>query len=133
MKKYKTSEVIAMLEKNPKLKFKAVKHNKGEFIEVVDNRVCWGGDWNYPIYILVNAEQEEWELIQQPISFMEAVKAYSEGKTIKCEANGCKYIFNAKRHRSVTGQGIWLRSDTDVIPSTEMILNGTWYVEESNE
>jgi hypothetical protein len=124
MKKYSTGEVITMLELNPKLEFRCVKGNTGEYetISVNHGRMCWGGDNRYPLFIVVE-KPLEWELIQQPIPFMEAVKAYSEGKAIRCEWNG--------------GYKEYLPCGLKCVNTTfaaNDILNGKWYIkEEPNE
>lgn len=126
MKKYKTSEVIAMLEQNPKLKFKCITDGIGEYctIEVNHGRICWGGDNRLPMYIVVD-KPLEWELVQQPVSFMEAVKAYSEGKTIRCEKNG-----HVLEYKPFYGM---LKLKTGQAVTATQILEGRWYVEDNHE
>ena len=136
MEKYSTSEAIAMLEKNPKLVF------EGEV------RVCGDIGTGKRVRMWVNSCHEikidgvsvgvryglntndEWELIQQPVDFLTAVKAYSEGKTIRCERHGASFKFNpfglpSYLNRFVTKGGASL--------SCIDVLEGTWYVEDSNE
>jgi hypothetical protein len=136
MKKYRTSEAIAMLEQNPKLKLKnssgsilylgeyghlKIKHPSNTRWEGIDGNVT---------------PSDEWELVQAPVSFMEAVKAYSEGKTIRCEFigyNGKKYtaIYDDKKENSKYNRLVDNNSDVVSDPvCCEEILNGTWYVEE---
>jgi hypothetical protein len=64
----------------------------------------------------------------QPVPFMGAVKAYSEGKTIRCESE-C----GVWRYKKETGTGhMWdIGKPDSVITSTE-ILEGRWYVEDNN-
>ena len=68
------------------------------------------------------SEWTEIQKIQQPIPFMEAVEAYSEGKTIRCEINGGYKGFSpcGLKHANAT----FLAND---------ILEGLWFVEDSNE
>mgnify|MGYP006910608483 CR=1 FL=1 len=138
--KYKTSEAIAMLEKNPKLQFKSIPElymtpavlksddYKGIQVTTLDGKcdVCYR----------VN---DTWELIQQPIPFMEAVKAYSEGKTIRCEIGNNEPSFYSREVAISVLTGKKIYGSTCLIDNhggtitTEEILEGTWYVEDSNE
>lgn len=129
MKKYRIEEITKMWRDGKRLTFKCRMY--GSIIlrdEGIEFKFAGG---HLPLGSAII--KQEWELIQEPVPFMEAVKAYSEGKTIRCEANGSEYIFNGKCHRSKIGQGAWFRSERDTILSTEMILNGTWYVEDGDE
>lgn len=75
----------------------------------------------------------EVEEISQEVSFLEAVKAYNEGKTIRCEIkNSCipARIYKPKYPGSNVNPMI------DVIGTavnTKEILEGLWYLEDSNE
>jgi hypothetical protein len=127
-KKYKTSEAIAMLEQNPRLRFNCVANGvPGELRVGVNGAISYID--NLAIY-------NQWELIQQSVDFLTAVKAYSEGKTIRCEFigyNGKKYtaIYDDKKENSKYNQLVDNNSDIVSDPvCCEEILNGTWYVEE---
>jgi len=142
MKKYSTSEAIAMLEKNPKLVF------EGEV------RVCGDIKTGKKVRMWVNSCHEiqidgfsvgaryglntndEWELIQQPVSFMEAAKAYSEGKTIRCEIDGRTYIYEPNSDTEAAdnmGYCFQEKGDSESWVTTCEILNGKWYIGGSNE
>jgi hypothetical protein len=69
----------------------------------------------------------EWELIPQNVSFMEAVKAYSEGKTIRCEWEGRTEKWESTYKNGSPYCGI-LENDGAIC--AKEILNGVWYVEE---
>jgi hypothetical protein len=63
----------------------------------------------------------DWKIIPEPkpVPFMDAVKAYSEGKTIRCEWGGDVYRYTGDRmidHRA------------DAVCPDE-ILHGTWTIE----
>ena len=70
----------------------------------------------------------DWELIQQPIPFLEAVKAYSGGKTIRCEQSGG--MVNHFRGGTAFAQ---IRDENGCSPCYDRIINSKWYVEDSNE
>jgi hypothetical protein len=142
MKKYKSSEAIAMLEQNPKLKLVCGSSPKHELY--VD-----GGYLQYDSYTLSGTPiskdlpgawfsdnikiQDKWELLQQPIPFMEAVKAYSEGKTIYCMVGSepkTKYTYNPNMGSCF--KPMKALENNEAIGALEM-LKGIWYVEDSNE
>ena len=131
MKKYRTSEAIAMLENNPEAKLTA--KIAGQTCEIrVDNEgyvmTHFSGTFEgFEGNIGINTE---WELIQQSIPFMEAVKAYSEGKTIRCEWNGRSKKWESEYKNGSLYKGI---EEYDGAVCPEEILNGKWYVEDSNE
>jgi hypothetical protein len=126
MKKYNTIEAIAMLEENPKLRFKTSLNNimaKKEDGIVWEANSC-GKEEIVELNHLVLANK--WTLIQQPIPFLEAVQAYAEGKTIISETEG----IGTEKYKMI-------RSDSSPMESVEgagitacEILEGKWYIEE---
>jgi hypothetical protein len=128
-KKYKTSEAIAMLEQNPNLKFMDVD---GSILslsrygylfrnhpEDKDGVGCNGIDGNIK-------PNTAWELIQQPVDFLTAVKAYAEGKTIRCER--CTTITKYNPNGEYTYDLNDTRTQRAIC--ADEIINGRWYVEE---
>ena len=122
MKTYKTWEAIKMLTENHSLKFTV--YPKDLSISVNN-----GGDieWNYgDIFRLTEPMLNyKWVLAQQPVSFMEAVKASYKGKTIYCVLPQSEYAYISKidKLESLTdsnGNGL----------STQEILEGKWYIKE---
>jgi hypothetical protein len=142
MKKYKTSEAIAMLEKNPKAKYISMcGGNKYElsaggmtgnyFVFTAYNRnnekiepdiPAGGFNYNIPVDL-------EWELIQEPVDFLTAVKAYSEGKTIRSEQeDGASEIYSCK-----CGIISMFEGEKGTILNCKEVLKAKWYIEgESN-
>ena len=126
MKKYKTWEVYEKLTVNKSLKFRRVSDGKeyrmNDFDSLLPSKViagetcCWQG-----IKLL-----DEWELIQQPVDFLTAVKAYSKGKTIRCEIGEETRIYDYK-------VGYGMTNINHYAITVGEILNGTWYVEDSHE
>jgi hypothetical protein len=131
--KYKTSEAIAMLEKNPNLQFKSIPkpymtpsvlkydNYKGIQVTTLDSKldVCYR----------VN---DEWELVRQAISIQEAARLFDEeGKTVICEypdfnnkTNIVSCPFKPEKYGG-------MKSSDEI--TFYMINSGTWYVEDSNE
>jgi hypothetical protein len=74
----------------------------------------------------------EWELIQQPVPFIEAVKAYSEGKTIRCELQDRKHTYRPNEHtRLARDYGYEFKGAVlNVGVSTKEIIEGQWFIEE---
>lgn len=67
--------------------------------------------------------------IQKPVSFMEAVKAYSDGKTIRCDYKE----FNGEETTNIYKYGGIDKPIEDTCNfgiSTREILNGKWYIKE---
>jgi hypothetical protein len=129
MKKYKTSEAIAMLEKNPKLVFED------------EVRVCGDIGTGKRVRMWVNSCQEikidgvsvgvryglntndEWELIQQPVDFITAVNSKNRIKVVyQPQYVDTRYLY--------FNDLIKVLSCFDL---QEIITKGTWYVEDSNE
>lgn len=139
MKKYSTSEAIAMLEKNPRAKLTTtLGGNKYELLVDGKNNNYFvfnvytkygekissstgGGGFNYNI-----PTDLKWELIQQSVDFLTAVKAYSEGKTIRCEDSKCKTRIYEPCEFSNE-----MKDTIGLAVSPEEILEGKWYVEDS--
>jgi hypothetical protein len=110
-KKYKTSEAIAMLEQNPRLRFNCVANGvPGELRVGVNGAISYID--NLAIY-------NQWELIQQSVDFLTAVKAYSEGKTIRCERDGETNDYQTDKP-----------NDTFCKLECLDVLYGTWYIGE---
>ncbi|WP_143314544.1 hypothetical protein [Clostridium sp. HBUAS56017] len=68
-------------------------------------------------------------LIQQPVSFMEAIKANQEGKVIKVNIGARTYTYYPRDNK-------WfglIAKETLGGLSTHEILEGKWYIEESEE
>jgi hypothetical protein len=125
MKKYRTSEAIAMLAEKPELRFKSQLGNE-IYVDECGN-IRWQetettmGDIADLNHLFM---KNMWELIQQPVSFMEAVKAYSEGKTIRCELDGDTMVYAPK----ITNDEYYV-----INACIREVLRGVWFVEVPNE
>jgi hypothetical protein len=126
-KKYKTSEAISMLAEKPELRFKSQLGNE-IYVDKCGN-IRWQetettmGDIADLHHLFM---KNTWELVQQPVSFMEAVKAYSEGKTIRCER--CTTITKYNPNGEYTYDLNDTRTQRAIC--ADEIINGRWYVEE---
>lgn len=135
MKEYTTLEIIEEIMKDNKLEFEAIK-TKFDFNKVyMDeyNRIVWKHN-KQVLPMSVNIFNKKWIKVQQPVSFMDAVKAYHEGKKIKCVLDDFELIFNFDRNttkrygRSILGT-LTTTYDYSSITTRE-ILEGAWYIEE---
>jgi len=133
MKTYKTWEVIKMLSENPKLKFRLVIQKVG--IDLKDTFLQSAGN-GYLTIIEREVEKtaegnigldDEWTLIQEPVPFMEAIKALNEGKGVYCKIDSGKLYY--KSGTSLNGYYAVLDEFGGPI-STKEILKGKWYIEE---
>jgi len=112
MKKYETWEVFRELSTstNPKLKFKNIVSNNT--LEIRSGKfIAWNSGSNITL-----DNFSKWEVVQESVSFMEAVKAFKEGKTIEsvCGFNSDRYSPNKTSFMEI---------------SPEEILEGKWYIE----
>jgi hypothetical protein len=131
MKKYKTWEIWSQANKFVGKRFKALtdvysEFKKGDIAEVVQycDFIGLGAIKFSKLRITDLTGFEEWELIQQPVDFLTAVKAYSEGKTIRCErVNEITYTYKRK-------DGDYFKDTSGSAPCITEILEGKWYVEE---
>jgi hypothetical protein len=138
MRKYKTGEAIAMLENNPEAKFKRgnLILYLGQFEHFHVKQPCGVNSWECVDGLI--KPSDEWELIQQAIPFMEAVKAYSEGKPVDCEICGKVWHYNPNSIPKDSSLGYHLvvtnKCGTSPSITTEEILRGKWTIaEDSNE
>lgn len=120
----KTWEVVKALTDNPKLEFKRVSdgvmYMTGEKIHlgvIVDTYLRGGKSAESPLL------SDEWELVPQLVSFMDAVKAYSEGKTVESKQSCYTRTYNP--HITLNS---WMRDQNGNGLSCSEILQSTWYI-----
>lgn len=123
-KTYKTWEVIKMLTENSKLKFKRVTDNPNNKLDLYSiskgngNAISWMSMAQIDICV-----EDEWEISEKLVDFIDTVKSFKSGKTIRCDFNGWSYTYkpdgNAKELIDGNNQPV----------STDEILNGKWYIE----
>ena len=114
----KTSEMIAMLEKNSKLRFKRSMYKQG----IIYGVNIAGGIGAIDGTLGVISITDDWELVREPVPVWEAVKALYEGKKITCHKKGCGNgcAFDGEENRT---------EEMDY----DCIATGTWYIEAADE
>lgn len=111
----KTSEMIAMLEKNPKFKFEAINpvHPESHIAGITNNVLCWNGDISFPLRLnFGNDYEHDWQLVREPVPAWEAVKAFCEGKSVSY----------------VTPEGDEWKFEKQVLYESNRLINSTWYI-----
>jgi hypothetical protein len=127
-KTYKTSEMIAMLEKNPKLKFTTIRGGITTSPVLVSESgyIVWENEQHNPPYSTPALKpDDEWQLVYQAVTWQEALQAWDKGKTIKCDMGPGEGSFTLKPLEESYRTGstfcvYWLKA-------------GTWYIEEPGE
>lgn len=136
MRKYKTWEAIKMLEEGKAKEFKfenyGIENVNGNILFIVEN-----GKYAPMSGLTIGIE---WELVQQPVSFMEAITA---NKKIKVEHSLIKEgkvcinkVFDMSWKKLINGEHItqselfsvlgWMFNDKQV---RKIIKEGKWYTE----
>lgn len=124
MKQYTNSEVMVMLESNPKLKFKC----DGVFrLFVRNNKIIIKNDFNTDS-LCGFCIDDKWELIQEPVTFMEAANAFMNGKNVKCEYKSFSDSSLLNKTFKQGSQKGSMRENDDI--TFYMITEGKWYIEE---
>lgn len=123
----KTSEMIAMLEGNPKLRFRrkswrVLKKQAG--VDIDDSIGLWHPDGKHS-GITLYIKQDDWEIIQQPVTFAEAMKAFAEGKNVRAE--GCPG--NPCDSECCKGERLY-RAGTRLIICHNEMAHAKWFIEE---
>lgn len=84
----KTSEMIAMLEKDPSLKFTRSKctFGYGGSLHLENGRLYGKSGDSYPFVLDDrNRPMDDWQIVREPVPVWDAIKALCEGKTVECE------------------------------------------------
>ena len=130
MKTYATWEVIKMLTENRKLEFKTVGRNSNYSVEIDSEGIVFNSTKEL-MHITNKFLENEWVLVPQPVTFMEATKAFNIGKNVRVEYLGSG---NGKPKTTIFKQayeskpGIMNCSDESL--TFFIIATGKWFIEE---
>ena len=95
-----------------------------ESCTISDNGTLWWGNIEVKSSQLLNGT---FQLIEKPVSFIEAIKAYTNGKDIMCELDGGHIVYKNKFCEDNCVN--ILNDDYGNGISAEEILNGEWYID----
>lgn len=119
----KTWEVYKLALENPKANFNRVAHKEIFKLNEKGQLVTIFSDAEKTDYACPRID-EDWELVQEPVDFMTAIKAYAEGKRIRVVWSSDERIYGTKDKAypilDNRGEGI----------SVEEMLDGLWYIED---
>jgi hypothetical protein len=124
----KTWEVMKMLAENPNLKFKNLSFDYGK-----NAYLCRHANGFYRLnnvkqlehdedlnHMFLNAN-DEWEIFDEEVDFMTAIKAHNQGKEIYCLIGDTKYTYQPTMSTLLQdGDGLGMTSDE--------ILKGEWHI-----
>ena len=108
----KTSEMIAMLEENPNLKFININNNG---VEIIDGILVYPYYNNHhelqkdDLFLITQniLKLADWQLVREPVPWQEAIQAYIDGKEVECECKECSMHVHKKEYKcNVTMTGI---------------------------
>jgi hypothetical protein len=127
----KAYELMKLVKENPqKYDGKQFKVTKSVVVDMngqsyKEFKINKHGEFTTGVYRLFINDIAEVEEIKQPIPFLEAVQAYAEGKTIRCESKewGTRIYQNKETHKM-------LKDDENMAIDVEEILEGVWYIED---
>lgn len=122
-------EVLKALEENPEKVFEC---DTGSRIKFFDNRLHWYDKHGNPKEAFEIRDKRSgtgachntgdfWHEVKQPVTWQEAIEAWTNGKTIRCEDGGYDYLFSGGKNTLTDSVG----------PIDKyQITKGTWYIED---
>jgi len=133
VQEYQTWEVIKALTENPKLKFGAVnEYNPSKIPDCIvlvneEGDIVWSEDED-TIYLSSAHIHYKWILMEETkeVTFIEAVKAFSEGKIIVCKRKGVEERYKPADEYSTLGI---LKNTWGTQLNCKDVLEGKWFIE----
>ena len=65
-------------------------------------------------------DEDDWQPVRQPVTWQEAIQAWADGKTIKCEHGQITFVYNPDDEFFGNHSGVHKR----------LFTNGSWYVDD---
>ena len=116
MKEFSFTEVIARIKEGQTYKVTNEVYNI-QLIKRDSSSIKVIHENGYAVNIMDNCK---FTLMQEPVPFMEAIKAFSKGTNIRCELNNSNFYYRDGVLKEVNGFTV----------GTCEILQGKWYLEE---
>lgn len=119
MNTYKTWEVVKILMDNPRLRFEAkINKKKSNMWIDTDGDLAMDVVKTAPDYPITDNEwlNAEWQLIETPVTWQEALQAWAEEKTVICKFN------------DINEEYICFSNDYDTHLTRYQILYGQWFI-----
>lgn len=131
MTEYTLDQMIEKFRRNPNLKFK--------YIGEESHKMTLGNNLHLSEYGYVANEEgkpvlsnftlnSKFRLVNEPVNFMEAIKAFAEEKIIYCEFEGDKSRYIPLEDD--ISHPLWDKNQNTI--TAEEILHGKWFIEEGN-
>lgn len=114
----KTSEMIAMLEENPKLRFNRKNWDLSCHVYVSTSEIGMIKFFNSASDHVFYTHHDDWQLVREPVPVWEAIKALWEGKNLVCEL---------ENEDKFTVRG---RKDYCHMISKKALQTGKWFIED---
>ena len=124
MNTYKTWEVVKILMENPRLRFEAkINKKKSNMWIDTDGDLVMDVVKTAPDYPITDNEwlNAEWQLVETPVTWQEALQAWTEGKTIKRE-------FGDNEGTIYLGEDILLKDKHGMSLSKHEMVMGQWFI-----
>lgn len=130
MKEYTTWDMIKEITEDPEKKFEPIQlkdKGKDDVVEMHDGYLIWG--WSMePVELSYKVLNYTWVEVKEPVSFMDAIKAFHEGQCIYCIYDNTKLYYERR-----AGEGSKIKDHFGHPPTSGEILKGEWYIEDGED
>lgn len=120
--------MIKELTENPERKFRCINNkypnDKNNIIVTVRNGNLVFLKETVGVLAMISLESV-YEEVKEPITFMDAMQLLSEGKTVYCDIEGCRYIYNQPDEKLFELKAMYSGG-----LSLGEILEGKWYIQD---
>lgn len=117
-------EVMKALEENPEKKFALKGRNQVIGTTRLARGVTVAVDDSQFQYVAELEFSDNWEEVKQPVPWQEAIEAWMNEKTVRCEIGEENYIFSRSTDE--------FKDDLGAVTRIQL-YEGTWYIEEEVE
>lgn len=118
-KTYSTGEIIDILKPGQRAKVVAENWSSGTLICDENSQIRWEHGMEC-IYLREGLRNAKWQLLPQYVTFEEALKAYKEGKQVRCESEHGNWF-------------VYTPSNPQYEVSFQRMINGKWSIVDGDE